>query len=119
MNKEEILLNLCYYDKRNPNSVAYDVLNDDDCYCDNCFKGKTPLAEELLKLTKEFGQYQLESIKWGVEDFLSYEMDEGWSITEEQAQLALEHMIKDHDATIGITWDTIEYYYKEYGTYAK
>jgi len=65
MEIEDILLNLCYYDKRNP----YCALDDDDieyhktrllkvskklgydkdCSCDNCFYGRTLLANELLK----------------------------------------------------------------------
>lgn len=52
---EEIKENLCYNDLRNPNvtideETAKEVAeNNTDCYCDNCFRGKTELAEELLK----------------------------------------------------------------------
>ena len=73
--------------------------------------------EKYEKLLKEFEQYKKESIKWSIADFLEYEMDDGWSITEEQAQKALEQMIKQHNALEGITWYDLEYYYKEYGTY--
>ncbi len=55
MTEDEVKQNLCYYDKRNPDS---DLDNYSDaellgrvgehCYCDNCFYGKTALAEELL-----------------------------------------------------------------------
>jgi hypothetical protein len=54
MTKEEILGKLCYYDSRNPENQ----IDDDDvplpkaregCYCDNCFYGRTKLADELLK----------------------------------------------------------------------
>lgn len=53
MKLEKILENLCYYDKRNP-----DYLEDVDkpkgrCYCDNCFHGRTPLAEEILRLREK------------------------------------------------------------------
>lgn len=67
--------------------------------------------EELLS---EFEQYKNESIKWGVEDFTEYQMD-GISITDEQAQEALERMIYKHDACYGISWETVEYYLSEYG----
>jgi hypothetical protein len=47
------LSNLCYYDKRNPDYIPY---NEDDltempkdCYCDNCFYGRTKLTEQLIK----------------------------------------------------------------------
>jgi hypothetical protein len=47
MTLEEIKGNLCYNDLRNPD-VTVDEENA-DCYCNNCFRGKTELAEELLK----------------------------------------------------------------------
>lgn len=58
LNTNKILENLCYYDERNPN-------NDNDlneftkeelenkrkhCSCDNCYYGRTQLAEEILRL---------------------------------------------------------------------
>lgn len=61
MTREEILTKLCYYDLRNPNGVIDDMSEEElkeynygnytqkDCYCDNCFYGRTKLAEELLK----------------------------------------------------------------------
>lgn len=63
----------------------------------------------------EFEQYKKESIKWSIEDFLEYPQDK-YDITEEQAQDALERMIRKHDANIGITWVTIYYYITKYGT---
>lgn len=60
MTKEEILNNICYYDKRHPDgahaSGCFDedeleaCSNKDTCYCDNCFYGRTKLAEYILKL---------------------------------------------------------------------
>lgn len=60
---DKIFESLCYWDKRNPyfnikEEYGYDKEEVDacgyhakkDCYCDNCFKGKTPLAEAYLKL---------------------------------------------------------------------
>ncbi len=70
------------------------------------------LYEDLLK---EFEQYKKESIKWGVADFLDLEV-EGFRINEEQAQDALEEMIHRHDCNDGITWTTLNYYYRKYGT---
>lgn len=70
------------------------------------------------KLQEEFDQYKQEAIKWSVKDFTTLEI-EGYSITEEQAQEALEHMIRKHDCTLGITWDTLDCYVQEYGTKVK
>ncbi len=62
MTKEEILSNLCYYDKRNPECIFDDneIKDHTDrnskrgklCACDSCFYGKTKLANELLKYIK-------------------------------------------------------------------
>ncbi len=59
MTKEEVLESLCYYDKRNPDCTADDdeieihqkelSKKGKNCSCDNCFYGRTKLAEELLK----------------------------------------------------------------------
>ncbi len=62
MTKEEVSQNLCYYDKRNPYSAYSDLLSDEDietyklasqksCSCDNCFYGRTKLAEHILELS--------------------------------------------------------------------
>lgn len=70
------------------------------------------LHEAYIELYEEFEQYKKESIKWGAEDFLEYE---GYSITPEDAQNALEHMIQDHDCQYGINWSTVEYFLSQYG----
>lgn len=50
MTYDEILENLCYYDKRNP---LYCLEDDEEipknCSCDNCFYGKTKLALQCLE----------------------------------------------------------------------
>jgi Fe-S cluster assembly iron-binding protein IscA len=71
-------------------------------------------TKALTKLAQEFEQYKKESIKWSVEDFT--ETDFGYDITVEQAQEALEEMINKHDASLGINWETVDYYKSVYGT---
>jgi len=68
-------------------------------------------------LVDEFEQYKKESIKWSIEDFT--ELEDDYTITVEQAQDALESMIHHHDASLGINWDTVEYYKSEYGKATK
>lgn len=70
--------------------------------------------KKYRKLQKEFEQWKKESIKWSVEDFTTLEVD-GYEISDQQAQEALEDMIHHHDCTIGITWDTLNYYLEQYG----
>lgn len=56
MEKESIYQKLCYYDKRNPNCTMDDEDIADrkkrkpDCSCDNCFYGRTELANTNLEL---------------------------------------------------------------------
>lgn len=70
------------------------------------------MYEDLLA---EFEQYKKESIKWSVEDFttLNAEYDD-LCITDENAQKALEFVIRTHDCEYGITWETIRYAYELY-----
>lgn len=61
MEAHEIKKNLCIYDERNP-YFCFDeeeVQDHNDavklngrCFCDNCFYGRTILANELLKYMK-------------------------------------------------------------------
>lgn len=62
MSITEIYESLCHYDKRNPSGTQDDdevadhkqsLLKDKRCFCDNCFYGRTKLAEELLKYLPE------------------------------------------------------------------
>lgn len=67
------------------------------------------------ELEREFEQYKKESIKWSVEDFTSLndEYDDLF-ITDENAQKALEMVIRNHDCDYGITWSLIRYVFEEY-----
>lgn len=72
------------------------------------------MDKKFEKLQKEFEQYKKESVKWSYRDFTLLKK-KGWKISKAQAQLALEKMIAQHDCTIGITWDTVDFYYEEFG----
>ena len=66
MTLDDILKSLCYYDKRNPECTSddEDIQDRNDqllkrskklgykvtCSCDNCFYGRTQLAEHILNL---------------------------------------------------------------------
>jgi hypothetical protein len=59
MTTKDVKERLCYYDLRNPDGFIdlYDPEEDKeignyskkDCSCDNCFYGRTTMAEKLLK----------------------------------------------------------------------
>lgn len=67
MTLDEIKSNLCYYDIRNPEITVDEetakeiVENSADCYCDNCFRGKTELGEELLRMYSIINKSDTES----------------------------------------------------------
>lgn len=75
--------------------------------------------EQLLNehdyLRDEFHQYKRESIKWSAKDLVDFNHSY-YSINDDQAQAALETMIARHDASIGINWDTVDFYIQEFGT---
>ena len=52
-----VLEKLCYYDKRNPDSHCDDedeiIEANDFCMCDNCFYGRTKLAEYIIEILKK------------------------------------------------------------------
>jgi hypothetical protein len=55
--EKEALINLCFFDPRNPNNIIdeFDKPRTDrkeKCYCDNCFYGRDKLALEILRLQK-------------------------------------------------------------------
>lgn len=66
MTAEEIYSNLCYYDLRNPSGIkeiVYIYIRDEedgdlgehakkDCACDNCYYGRTKLAEYIINLNQ-------------------------------------------------------------------
>lgn len=52
-----LIQRLCYYDPRNPDYDSDNVEGIEPmrpgCMCDNCFYGRSELADEILKLRKE------------------------------------------------------------------
>lgn len=49
MTRTEILEQLYYCDPRNPDHTGEPFMAEERCLCDNCFYGRTALANELLK----------------------------------------------------------------------
>ena len=66
MKTEDILGRLCYYDKRNPDydaEIIESKATNKTCFCDNCFNGRTKMAEHILFLYDE-----ISSLKKAIED---------------------------------------------------
>lgn len=55
MTDKEIRRNLCVHDERNPEYVKYEPKyhRKDPCFCDNCFYGRTELANELIRVKQK------------------------------------------------------------------
>jgi len=65
MRHKNIYERLCYYDERNPfydaehAETMAESRRRDGCSCDNCFYGRTELAQEIIDLREE-----LELAEW-------------------------------------------------------
>ena len=57
MEIEDIKKCLCIYDLRNPYHSNH-IKRRELCNCDNCYEGKTQLAEELLRYIEKFGEIE-------------------------------------------------------------
>ena len=77
------------------------------------------LEKKLAHFQKEFEDYKSESVKWSWEDFVYRAKDTGYRISKKQSIEALYNMIRKHDASLGINWDTIDYYIEQYGVKLK
>lgn len=70
---------------------------------------KESLAE-VKRLRKELEYYEKNcTIVWMADDVLSLDN----TLTDEQVSWVLERMESKHDASLGISWDTIEFYISE------
>ena len=51
------------------------------------------------------------TITWHIDDVQTMLEDRGYDVvlTPEQMAMVLHHVKKNHDATIGVTWDSLEY----------
>ena len=59
------------------------------------------------------------SIVWSTLDVQSQAESKGLSIDDDQAYEILKQVIDRHDASTGVSWDTIEYYITESEYYKK
>ena len=68
------------------------------------------LRARIKKLEKKLAHYEDNcTIVWMPEDVLA--LDD--TLTDEQVSWVLERMEHKHDATLGISWDTVEYWIQE------
>ena len=54
------------------------------------------------------------TIKWSTNDVLSRAEDMGVEITGEQADEILQNVFDNHDATIGVNWEVIEFHIEDF-----
>jgi len=67
------------------------------------------VAEVIRKLSERYQPNEhIATAIWCEEDVIGRAEERGMSITKEQAQSILEQMDANHDAELGITWDTID-----------
>jgi hypothetical protein len=54
------------------------------------------------------------TIKWSTNDVLSRAEDMGVEITSEQGDEILQNVFDNHDATIGVNWEVIEFHIEDF-----
>jgi hypothetical protein len=81
------------------------------------------MANKIVKTFEEFISFEIENseVHIHVEPKETEEMEAEVNESEiiqrydrTKFELALSNMVRKHDATLGITWDTIDYYLDEY-----
>lgn len=80
---------------------------------------KTELLNQVQKVKEEFEDFDSRSVSWSVADFRGRAQDiygTNWKhyFDPEKFDDALGKMISKHDASLGISWDTVDYYLDEY-----
>ena len=70
--------------------------------------------QKIIAILDEYEEKMVGAIRWSTDDMIHQAAEEGWELSEENAQAALEEMIDDHDANYGITWGTVHYYINKY-----
>jgi hypothetical protein len=84
-------------------------------------KGTKYVPVDLVE--QHFTAIRRSSVHWDIEDFVTAaqwevknDEDAAWKLVydEDKFQQALERMIQDHDAEIGINWNTVSRYLNRY-----
>lgn len=70
--------------------------------------------QKIIAILDEYEEKMVGAIRWATDDMIAQATGEGWELSEEDAQTALEDMISHHDCNLGITWETIHYYISQY-----
>ncbi len=72
--------------------------------------------KEIDPIIEEYELRMKGSVSWSIEDLqhTAFNLKKPYTLSDQLAQEILEKMIDKHDASIGITWDTLEYYVQEY-----
>jgi hypothetical protein len=134
MNLEEIKNELCYYDRRNPEAAIHDDQSIEEhklrlnktgkgCSCDNCFYGRTPLANYILSLLEKpkfetlitnMREMGFLPVLWKDEDVKKCADDLDILLSEEDVKNIMSYLEDSFDANEGINWNVIENAIKYY-----
>lgn len=74
----------------------------------------SPTGIEIIKILDEYEKKMKGAVCWAPEDMIHMAKTEGWELSEDDAQEALEEMIDEHDCSVGITWETVSFYIDKY-----
>lgn len=64
----------------------------------------------MEKIKDEKGNTIAINLTWGIDDVLQVAKDNNIKLTRKQASDVLDETLRRHDATLGVSWETIEYH---------
>jgi hypothetical protein len=74
---------------------------------------KKPSHEEITAAKEVLKASGYVAVYWTIEDVMWRAKDIKKKVTKKQAQTIVDTLARTHDATIGISWDTIDYHIDE------
>jgi len=97
------------YNIKQATEILDNMINglDEDSFIDEVIEG-------LKEIKELISTPDIIYIAWGVEDVLMRAGEREIAISDENARRVLEKIKHYHDASIGISWDTIDYWLDEY-----
>ncbi len=76
----------------------------------------SPTGKEIVAILDEYEERMKGCIEWSKEDMIGQaaQAQNPWEMDEDTAQAALEDMIDNADCSLGVSWDTVDYYVQKH-----
>ena len=77
--------------------------------CKELGKKDKKTQEKIMSGINKFFENRV-SMSWDISDVMHVAEERGYEVSDEDAHFILGLLVSEHDANIGINWDTIEYW---------